>query len=139
LIIQYTLSDWDTKINTNTLVNYRYTRFLFINKECICEDNIPQYQLKTTKTIKIINGSSISSSNITEYIHVNFTIGKDYETLIAYITLLWGYLLMLGILWLKRHGIKVYFITIDIQVMLPDCYPHSLAITPHPIKVIRIE
>jgi hypothetical protein len=85
LIVPYTLSDHDLRIDTYALINYGYTGYCFMNDEFTCQYNFPQYQLKTPKTIKVINRQPISSSDVTEYIHIDYTIGDYHEKLITYV------------------------------------------------------
>jgi hypothetical protein len=85
LIVPYTLSNYDLRIDTHALIDCRYTGYSFMNDKFACQHNFPHYQLKTSKTIEVINGQPISSGDMTEYIHIDYTIGNHHETPIAYV------------------------------------------------------
>jgi hypothetical protein len=55
LIIPYILSDYNLRINAHTLIDCGYTRLSFINNEFTHQYNFAHYQLKTPKTIKVID------------------------------------------------------------------------------------
>jgi hypothetical protein len=56
LIVLYTLSNHDLRIDTHTLIDSGYTGFSFMNDEFIRQHNFPHYQLKDPKTVKVIDG-----------------------------------------------------------------------------------
>jgi hypothetical protein len=56
-----------------------------MNDEFTRQHNFPRYQLKTAKTVEVIDGQPISSGDITEYIHIDCTISDHYEKLITYV------------------------------------------------------
>jgi hypothetical protein len=56
LIIPYTLSDHNLRIDTHTLIDYECTRLSFMNDEFAHQHNFPRYKLKTPKTIEVIDG-----------------------------------------------------------------------------------
>jgi hypothetical protein len=119
LVILYTLSDHDIRIDTHALVDCGCTGLSFMIEAFICQHNIPCYQLKIPKTQEVIDGYAISSSNITEYVAVQCIIGDYHETLMAYITSLGYYPLILGIPYLKRHDFNIIFTKNDIQFSSP--------------------
>jgi hypothetical protein len=55
LIIPCPLSDHDLRIDTYTLINCGCTGLSFMNNELTYLYNFPHYQLKTPKTIKVID------------------------------------------------------------------------------------
>jgi hypothetical protein len=134
LVIPYTLSDHDIKIDTHALVDCGCTGLSFMNEAFTCQYNFPPYQLKNQKTVKVIDGYPISSGNITEYIEVQCMIGDHYETLTAHLTSLGYYPLILGIPWLKRHDVTINFAKNNIQFSSPRCLPHHAMVSPIPIK-----
>jgi hypothetical protein len=73
-----------------------------MNDEFARQHNFPRYQLKTPKTVEVIDGRPISSGDITEYVHIDCTIGDHYEKLVAYVASIGHYPLVLGIPWLKK-------------------------------------
>jgi hypothetical protein len=97
LVIPFTLSDYDIKIDTHALVDCGCTGLSFMNEAFACQYNIPCYQLKNPITVEVIDGYPISSGDITEYVEVQYMIGDHHETLTAYLTSLGYYPLVLGI------------------------------------------
>jgi hypothetical protein len=139
LVIPYTLCSHDIKIDTYALINCGCTRFAFMNKEFARQHNFPHYQLKTPKTIEVIDGHPISSGDIMEYVHIDCTIGNHHESLVAYIALIGHYPLVLRLPWLKKHDVNVNFAKMDIPFTLPNCLPHRTTLTPQHIKGITTE
>jgi hypothetical protein len=92
-----------------------------MNDEFAYQYNFPYYQLKTPKTIEVINRQPISSGDITEYVHIDYTIGDHYKKPIAYVASISHYPLILGILWLKKYDVNINFPKMDIQFPLPNC------------------
>jgi hypothetical protein len=109
------LSDYNLRIDTHTLIDYRYTRLSFINDEFAHQYNFPYHQLETPKTIEVIDGKPISSSSINKSIHIDGTIGNHHEKLITYIASIGYYPLILRIPWLKKHDININFPKMDFQ------------------------
>jgi hypothetical protein len=134
LVIPYTLSNCDIKIDTYILVDCRYTRLSFMNEAFARQYNFPCYQLKNPKTVEVIDGCLICSGDITEYAEIQCTIGDHHETLTAYLTSLGHYPLILGIPWPKKHDVTINFTKNDIQFPSPGYLPHHTMVTPIPIK-----
>jgi hypothetical protein len=109
-----------------------------MNHEFTCQYNFPHYQLKTPKTIEVIDGQPISSSDMTNYVHIDCTIGDHHEKLIAYMASIGHYPLILRIPWLKKHDVNINFPKMHIQFPSPNCLTHRSKITPIPIKEIMM-
>jgi hypothetical protein len=139
LVIPYTLTDRDIKIDTHALVDCRCTGLSFMNEALACQHNFPRYQLKNPKTVEVIDGHPISSADITEYVEIQYTIGDHHETLTAYLTSLGHYPLILGIPWLKKQDVAINFAKNDIQFSSPNCLPNRTMVTPVPIKGLTPE
>jgi hypothetical protein len=107
-----------------------------MNDEFARQHNFPYYQLKTPKTIEVIDRRPFSSGDITEYVHIDCTIGDHHEKLIAYVASISRYPLILAILWLKKHDMNINFPKMDIQFPSPNCLAHRSKVTPTLIKGI---
>jgi hypothetical protein len=70
LVIPCTLTDCDIKIDTHALVDCGYTGLSFMNKALACQHNFRHYQLKTPKTVEVIDDHPISLGDIMEYVEV---------------------------------------------------------------------
>jgi hypothetical protein len=139
LVIPCILTNHDTKIDTHTLVDCGCTGLSFMNEALTCQHNFPHHQLKTLKTVEVIDGRPISSGDITEYVEIQCTIGDHHQTLTTYLTSLRHYPLILGIPWLKKHDVTINFAKNNIQFSLPSCLPHCTMVTPIPIKGLTLE
>jgi hypothetical protein len=134
----YTLSDHDLRIDTYALIDCGCTGYSFMNEEFACQHNFPCYQLKNPKTVEVIDGRPISSGDITEYVHIDCSIGDHHENLIAYVASIGHYPLVLGIPWLTKHDVSINFPKMDIQFPSPNCLTHQSKITLTPIQGITI-
>jgi hypothetical protein len=139
LVITYTLTDCDIKIDTHALVDCGCTGLSFMNEALARQHNCPHYQLKNPKTVEVIDGRPISSGDIMEYVEIQCTIGDHHEILTAYLTSVRHYPLILGIPWLKKHNITINFAKNDIQFSSPSCLHHRTMVTPIPIKGLTPE
>jgi hypothetical protein len=70
LVILYTLSDHDIKIDTHALMDCRYTGLSLMNEALAHQYNFSHYQLKNPKTVEVIDSHPISLGDITEYVEV---------------------------------------------------------------------
>jgi hypothetical protein len=134
LVIPYTLSDCNIKIDTHILVDCGCTGLSIMNEAFIHQHNIPCYQQKNPKTVEVIDGCPISLGDITEYIEIQCTIRDYHKTVTAYLTSLGYYLLILGIPSLKRDDVTINLAKNDITFSSPGCLPHYAMVTPTPIK-----
>jgi hypothetical protein len=139
LVVPYTLTDYDTKIDTYALVDCGCTGLSFMNKALTHQHNFPCHQLKNPKTVEVIDGPPISSGDIMEYVEIQCTIGDHHETLTTYLTSLGHYPLILGIPWLKKHDVTINFTKNDIQFFSPSCLPHRTMVTHVPINELTPE
>jgi hypothetical protein len=88
--------------------------------------------------VEVIDGQPISCSDITEYFHIDCTIGDYDEKLIAYMASISHYALIVGIPWLKKHDMNINFPKMDIQYPSRNCLSHQSKVTPTPIKGITM-
>jgi hypothetical protein len=56
LMVPCTWSDHDLRIDTHALIDCGCTRYSFMNDKFARQHNFPHYQLKTPKTVEVING-----------------------------------------------------------------------------------
>jgi hypothetical protein len=124
LIVPCILSDHDLRIDTHALIDCGYTGYSFMNDEFTRQYNFPHYQLKTPKTVEVIDRQPISYGDITTYVHIDCTISDYHEKLIAYVASIGYYPLVCGIPWLKKHDVSINFPKMDIQFPLPNCLAH---------------
>jgi hypothetical protein len=110
-----------------------------MNEAFTYQYNFPHYQLKNPKILEVIDSCPISSGDITEYIKVQCMIGDYHKSLTTYVISLRHYPLVIGIPWLKRYDITIYFTKNDIQFSLPGYLPHCTIVTTILVKGLMLE
>ena len=108
-VAKYSLAIEKNLIETCALVDTGATGYAFANERFVSQHNIPRYQLKTPIVLEVIDGRTIESGEIREYINVPFNMNGHREELPALITQLGQYSLVLGTPWMRKHGVKIDF------------------------------
>ena len=107
------------------LIDYGATGYAFVDDEFTYYHSPPRYHLKTERELKVIDGRPIKSRNITHMTKISLFINGHEERLLAFITHLGHYLLVLGKPWLKRHNVSIRFATdmiiFDLAYYLSNC------------------
>jgi hypothetical protein len=119
-----TFCNHDINIDSHTIIQCGGIRPSFANEEYTPQDDFPCHQLRNPKTIEVIDSYLISSSNITEYIPSDCTIGNHHELLVAYIMSIGYYPIVPGIPWLKKYNANTNFVKMDIPCPSPNYLPH---------------
>jgi hypothetical protein len=79
------LSDDDIHSESYTLLYCSSIGLSFRSEKLPSQHIFPNYQVKHPRTIEVIDIHPVFSSVITEYIHIDCTIGNNYKCLVAYI------------------------------------------------------
>jgi transposase InsO family protein len=125
LVVTCSLSDSDNKIQTHALIDCGATGFAFIDEEFARQHHFPQYALRVPRALEVIDGRPILSGDITHIVKVGMSIGGHHEMLPAFVTKLGHYPLVLGIPWLRHHGVSVRFASNDVSFDSPRCAAHK--------------
>jgi hypothetical protein len=117
-------SNKDIKIETCALVDTGATGLAFVNEEFVSQHNLPRYQLRMPRTLEVIDGRTIESGEIREYIRLKLNVGGHEEEISAFITKLGHYSTVLGIPWMRAHGVKLDFKKEELTFGAPECQQH---------------
>ena len=73
------------------------TGYAFIDENFACQHNLPKYELRTPGPLDVINGGPIAFGDVTHMVKIFTKIGNHEEKLLAFLTTLRHYKLVLGI------------------------------------------
>jgi hypothetical protein len=126
-------------LNKNTpshaLIDCGPTGKSFIDENFARQHQWDLIPLHEPRVLEVIDGRRISSGTITHVVKMPFSIGDHSEELIAFVTNLGHYPLVLGIPWLRHHDVSIRFSTNTITLDSPACMGHR----QEPIIVKGIE
>jgi transposase InsO family protein len=120
LVIQCSLNE----ISSHALVDCGATGFSFIDENFARQHGWDLIPLHEPRVLEVIDGRRISSGTITHVVKLPFSIGDHSEVLIAFVTNLGHYPLVLGIPWLRHHDVSIRFSTNTITFDSPACMGH---------------
>ena len=86
LVVAATLCNNNHSIQTSTMIDTGTMGFAFIDKNFVCQYNLPRYTLNPPRDLKVIDRQLIESSQITYITTVCCQIQDHTETLSASIT-----------------------------------------------------
>ena len=78
------------------LVDCGATGYAFIDKEFVCNYNLPLYKLKTPRSLEVIDGRPIESGLITHLTWLRMSIDSHQEDIPMFVTKLGHYPVVLG-------------------------------------------
>ena len=97
LVISCTINkNSPNNIPTHALIDCGATGYAFVDDEFARYHSLPRYRLKTERELEVIDGRPIKSGNITHMTKISLSINYHEERLLAFITHLGYYPLMLG-------------------------------------------
>jgi hypothetical protein len=123
------------KVRSHALVNCGATGLAFIDENFARQHHGDLIPLHEPRNLEVIDGRRISFGAITHVVKLPLSIGDHGEELIAFVTNLGHYPLLLGILWLRYHNVSIRFATNTITFDSPACMGHR----QEPIVVKGIE
>jgi hypothetical protein len=132
LVVECTLNK-DTP--SHALIDCGATGKSFIDENFARQHQWDLIPLNEPRVLEVIDGRCISSGTITHVVKLPFSIGNHGEELIAFVTNLGHYSLVLGIPWLRHHDVSIRFSRNTITFDSPACMGHR----QEPIIVKGIE
>src|SRR5690606_32142194 len=102
------------------------TGFAFVDEEFVRQHNLPKFSLRVPRALEVIDGRPIASGDITHLVKVPMTIGGHTEHLLAFVTRLGHYPLVLGIPWLKQHDVTLGFQDNTVKFQSDHCQRHCM-------------
>ena len=109
IVISYSLSFGDIRVQTHTLIDCGATGYAVIAEGFARQYQIPQFQHKKPRIVEVIDGSPIASGDITHLAKATLSIQEHYENLSKFITALRHYPIVLEIPWLRQHDVSIRF------------------------------
>ena len=125
IVISCSLSFGDIRVQTHALIDCGASGYAFRGEGFARQYQIPQIQLKKPRIVEVINGSPISSGDITHLARATLSIQEHHENLPMFISALGHYPILLGIQWLCPHDVGIRFasdiLTFGSQYCLAHC------------------
>jgi hypothetical protein len=125
LVISCTVQDQDNKIRFYAHIDNNATRITFVNENFVCCHQLSLYKLKTSRDLNMFDETSTKAEDITHMIKFKLLIDKHKKYVLAFITKLDRYLIVLENYSLMHHDINISFaantITFDSLFCLKHC------------------
>jgi predicted aspartyl protease len=125
LVVSCTLSTGPNTLDTHAMLDTGCTAISFIDESFARDHNLPLHALRIPRTVEVIDGRAIESGMVTHLAEFKMDIGGHSEKLLAFVTRLGHYPLVLGIPWLRLHDVAVRFstgrLTFDSDYCLGHC------------------
>jgi hypothetical protein len=97
LVVTCSLTIHDQVIQTHALIDCGATGIAFMDQVCACHPKIPLKELKEKKQVKVIDGRTIGSGDITHLAEVGMNIQDHKERMPMFVMKLGHYPIVLGI------------------------------------------
>lgn len=117
LLVKCSLLSEKTTIRSQVMIDCRSSRFDFIDEVFAPQHNIPLFNLKIPRSLKLIDGRTIESGVITWITRIPCNIWNHLENLPAFVTKLGHYPLVLRVTWLRHCSVRLRF---DLDSVLFD-------------------
>ena len=124
MIISYILHQAQYRISAFTLVNSEASAYTFIDKSFVQHHDLLLHLLTYPHCLCEFNGQSALTDNITHITETILAHGNYVEKLFLYVIGLNQYLIILSLLWLRRHVINVNFEFNTLIMFLPFYLTH---------------
>ena len=95
LIVKCFLNIKDKIIQTHTIIGCGATGIIFVNQDFVCYYQLKENELKETRQLELINGRPIEPGMITIFAELELGIKEYQEKLLAFITKLGPYPIVL--------------------------------------------
>ena len=100
LFVIYNVNASPNTITSYALINYGATEYAFIDKQFAVTHLLSLYPYKQGRTIEVIDGRPMPFREVTHVTKVGLVINRHTENLLAFITILEHYPIVLRKLWL---------------------------------------
>ena len=104
-----------TPYHSNILTDTGATGFAFIDENFVRQHKFPRYRLNPPRDLGVIDGRPIESGQITHLTKISCQMQDHTEMLLAFITKLGHFSLVLGIPWLRRHAVVTNFVSNSVR------------------------
>jgi len=138
LVITCSLTIQDRVIQTHALIDCGATGIAFMDQDFARHHEVPLKELKEKRQVKVIDGRTIESGDITHLAEVIMDIQDHKERIPMFITKLGHYPIVLGIPWLRLHDVAVRFASNTVTFGSQYCITHCQS-TPVTVQGVTEE
>jgi len=132
LVITCSLTIHDQVIQKHALIDCRATGNAFMDQDFARHHDVPLKELKERRQVKVIDGRTLESGDITHQVEVGMNIQDHKERIPMFITKLGQYPIVLGIQWLRLLDVAVRFtsntVTFGSQYCVNHCQNASVTV-----------
>lgn len=129
LVVTCNIAIGAAQISTVALVDCGATGFAFIDESFARHHHLPLHRLSHPRNLEVIDGRPIDSGPITHVAKFPLNIHGHKENLIAFVTKLGHYPIVLGIPWLRHHDVAIRFASNDVTFDSDYCLTHCASNT----------
>ena len=124
-MIDCTLNYKNQEISLSALTDTEVSDVVFIDQIFVCLHNYSLILLLISRTLKVVNGWSAASEDITHYVQLNFSVEfhfkKKFKLLVTQLS---HCSVILEYLWLQQHWVCLDFDLCTLMFTHEDCKPH---------------
>jgi hypothetical protein len=124
LVVKCSLKIGEKVVNTHASIDCGATGIAFVDKDFVCHNQLEGKELKESQELEVIDRRPIKSGTITSIARSNIGIWSHQEQLLAFITKLEHYPILLGLPWLLLHDVMVKFRSCRIGFESSYCQQH---------------
>jgi hypothetical protein len=124
-------------VSTHALIDCGATGLAFIDEDFAHQNCLELIPLREPRSLEVIDGRPISSGAITHAARFSCSIGDHGDELVAFVTKMDHYSLVLGIPWMRKHDVNIRFASDTVIFDSPSCLGHGQ--DPVVVKGVNVE
>ena len=132
MVVSCTLRQAQSRISALALIDSGASAYAFIDKSFAQHHSLPLHPLTYPRRLRGFDGQTARTGDITHVAETTMALGGHIERLFLYVTGLNQYPIILGLPWLRRHGIDASFefntLTMSSSFCLAHCCPMPVTI-----------
>ena len=132
MVVSCTLRQAQSRISALTLIDSEASAYAFIDKSFAQHHSLPLHPLTYPCRLRGFDGQTARTGDITHVTETTMALGGHIERLFLYVTDLNQYPIILGLSWLRRHGIDASFEFNTLIMSLSFCLAHCC---PMPVTI----
>ena len=135
MVVSCTLRQAQSRIPVLVLIDTGASAYAFIDKSFAQQHNLTMHPLAYPRRLRGFDGQAARTGDITHVAEVTMALGGHIERLFLYVTGLNQYPIIMGLPWLRRHGIDASFESNTLTMSSPFCLTHCCS---SPVKVYGV-
>ena len=132
MVVSCILRQAQSRIPALALIDSGASAYAFIDKTFAQSHDLPLHPLAYPRRLRGFDGQTARTGDITHVAYTTMTLGTHVERLFLYVTGLNQYPIIMGLPWLRRHGIHASFEFNTLTMSSSFCLSHCC---PVPVKV----